>query len=49
MTDDESDKKAHFEQLGLKRKIMSSQASTDKGLNIVANEARRLDVNKINS
>ena len=47
--DSKVDKKAHLKQLGLKQKIISSQAQADKGLNMVADKTRRFDIDKINN
>ena len=48
-TDNKFDKKALLKWLALKWKIMSGQAWADKGLNMVADKTRTLDVIKINS
>ena len=47
--DDKFDKKAYLKLLGFKWKIMSNQTLADKGLKMVANKTRRLDMDKINS
>ena len=48
-TDNKVDKKVHLEWLGLKQKIIDSNAQADKVLNIVADKTRKLDMGRINS
>ena len=52
-TDDNADnklvKKAYLEWLNLRQKGISSQVLTNKGINIVADKIKRLDIGKINS